>query len=213
MIRYVLFDLDNTLYSASYGLEDAVVRRINRFVADLMGVDETEASTLRYSKGPGYGTTLEWLIAEHGISDPDAYYAAVHPDDEVDTLMPDPTIVAFVRNLPVPSSVLTNSPMEHADRVLRRIGLRDAFEHIFDIRWNGLEGKPSPAAYRKALDRVGLPPEEVLFVDDSPIYVEGYRKLGGTAVLIDEEDAYSDIPGPRIRALPELAAFIPGAAQ
>lgn len=38
--------------------------------------------------------------------------------------------------------------------------------------------KPSPEFYREAVRRIGLPPEEILFIDDSLTNVEAARALG-----------------------------------
>ncbi len=208
MIRYVLFDLDNTLYSPRIGLEDAVVLRINAFISTYFGVDQAEAARMRNAKRKAYGTTLEWLMAEHGLNDPEPYYAAVHPENEADDLEIDEAVDRFVRTLPVPASVLTNAPMEHANRILDRLGLHGVFEHIFDIRRNELKGKPQASAYERALSTIGRPVEDVLFVDDAPSYVDGYRDLGGLGVLIDEKGQHPSFPDPKIRTLPELARFL-----
>ena len=43
--------------------------------------------------------------------------------------------------------------------------------------------KPDPAFFREAIRRIGLPPEEILFVDDSPVNVEAARAVGINAVM------------------------------
>lgn len=45
--------------------------------------------------------------------------------------------------------------------------------------------KPSPEIYRETLRRIGLPPEEILFVDDSQSNVDTARSLGINAVLFN----------------------------
>ena len=208
MIRYVLFDLDNTLYPASLGLDEEMSRRIREFTAAYLGVPEQEAMRRRKERMAAYGTTLEWLMAEEGLSDVEEYYAAIHPEGEEDALRPDPELRAFIQGLPVPAAVLTNSPMEHALRVLKKLDLEGLFTHIFDIRWNGLKGKPSEEAFRNALSVLGLPPEEVLFVDDLPSYVQGFTRIGGAGVLLDETDCHAGYDLPRIRTIPELLGFL-----
>jgi putative hydrolase of the HAD superfamily len=208
MIRYILFDLDNTLYPSSLGLEEEMGARIQEFTARFLGVSPEEAVQFRRERIVRYGTTLEWLMNEEGFTDIEGYYAAVHPEGEEDRLAPDPATRAFIKALPVPSAILTNSPMEHALRVLKKLDLEDLFTHIFDIRWNGLKGKPQETAFRKALDTIGREPAEVLFVDDFPLYVEGFLRLGGRGVLLDEENLHPAYPGRRIRALGELPGHL-----
>jgi putative hydrolase of the HAD superfamily len=204
MIQYLLFDLDNTLYSARYGLETNVRCRIKDFLSSWMGLSPEEAWRQRAERFENYGTTLEWLCAEKGFTDIDRYFAFVHPEDEADSLPEDPALRALLERLPQPKAILTNSPREHADRVIRKLGLSGLFGHIFDIRGNGLKGKPNPQAYHRSYRIMGAAPEETLFIDDAPSYVDGCRAAGGKALLLDENDERPDYPGPRIRALREL---------
>jgi putative hydrolase of the HAD superfamily len=138
----------------------------------------------------------------------DDYYAKVHPDGEEENLVPDPAVRKFIQNLPVPASVLTNAPKEHADRVLRKLELEGLFEHVYDIRWNNLVGKPAESAFRSVLEAIGTAPEETLFVDDLPQYLEGFVKIGGVGVLMDDLDRHPSSPYPRVRSIPELGRFL-----
>jgi putative hydrolase of the HAD superfamily len=210
MIQYVLFDLDNTLYSARYGLEENVRRRIKDFLASFLGLSPEEAWQRRAERSKEYGTTLEWLCFEKGFTGIEQYFALIHPEDEADTLPPDPALRSFLEALPRPKAILTNSPREHAERIINKLGISGLFDHIFDIRGNGLRGKPNPQAYLRSYRILGAAPEEVLFVDDTPAYVEGCRAAGGQALLLDENDAWPAYPGARIRELRELEFFFKG---
>jgi len=208
MIRYILFDLDNTLYPASAGMEEEMMARIIAYSAAYLGVSTEEALRLRREQIADYGTTLEWLMAEHGLTAIEEYYAFVHPDGEEERLTPDPQLRAFIQALPVPASILTNAPMEHAERVLRKLELEGLFQHIFDIRSNGLKGKPNEIAFRNALKVIGHKPEEVLFVDDLPPYIEGFLRLGGNGVLVDHGAIYPSSTIPRVRTVMEIGRFL-----
>lgn len=208
MIRYVLFDLDNTLYPSDAGMEEDLIRRIGIFSSKYLGVSAERATQMRREGVVSYGTTLEWLVAEHGLTDVDGYYAFVHPEGEEEGLHPDPALRDFIARLPVPSSILTNAPMEHAKRVLKKLDLEGLFKHIFDIRWNGLEGKPAENAFRRVLDAIGQKPEETLFIDDLPHYLEGYSKIGGACVLVDDQGRYPQAPYPRVRSILEIGPFL-----
>jgi putative hydrolase of the HAD superfamily len=208
MIQQLLFDLDNTLYSARYGLEENVGRRIAEYLAGYFGISPEEAVLRRRKRIALYGTTLEWLLAEEGFTETEAYYAAIHPQDEADTLQADPALRDFLEGLELPRAILTNSPMEHAVRILDKLQIRDLFPRIFDIRWNGFKGKPRPESFYRTLDALKTTPENTLFIDDYPRYVTGYIAIGGKGLLLDETDSYRDFPHQRIRELKELSAFI-----
>jgi putative hydrolase of the HAD superfamily len=208
MIQYILFDLDNTLYSARYGLEDNVHRRMGEFLASWLGVSPEEAWRRRAERIRDYGTTLEWITAEKGFTDIERYFAAVHPDGEADSLPPDPALRDFLERLPQPKAILTNSPREHAERILDKLTIADLFTHIFDLRGNGLKGKPHAEAFFRAFDAMGAAPGEVLFVDDAPAYVESCRALGGRGVLLDEYNAHPGFPRPAIQHVRELEELL-----
>jgi putative hydrolase of the HAD superfamily len=201
-------DLDNTLYSCRYGLERNVSRRIKEFTAAFLGTSTEEAWRQRHEVINKYGTCLEWLITEKGLNDVEAYFAAVHPPGEADALVPDPELRTFLASIPIPKAILTNSPKEHADVVLEKLGLCGIFTHIFEIRQSGFMGKPRKDYFENALHTLGVNIDEVLFIDDYPNYVQGFIALGGKALLYDEEDMHKDSPLPRINNLKDFVQYI-----
>jgi putative hydrolase of the HAD superfamily len=208
VIQYLFFDLDNTLYSSRTGLENGVTRRMKEFSAEYLGVSPEEAWKQRVDMADKYGTTLEWLMGEKGFTDVEAYFAAIHPADEADSLSPDPELRAFLERLPLPKAILTNSPREHADRILGRLGIGDQFTYIFDVRLCNFTGKPHPDFFNMALESTCTRPETVLFIDDTPRYVNGFLALGGKGLLFDENDHWPDYPHQRIRRLEEIEALV-----
>ena len=203
-----MFDLDNTLYSEKNGMEFRVLERINNFVSHFLGLPPAETNAIRREGVRGYGTTLEWLVFAKGLKDVDAYFDAVHPEDEVDGIEPDDRLKMFLESLPFPKVVLTNAPMEHAERVLRALGIGDCFSAIYDIRFNSLVGKPHPKAFTSVLEACGFELGTTVFIDDLPKYVRGYLALGGRAILKDEGDRFLDQGFERIRSLSELPALL-----
>lgn len=193
MIRHILFDIDNTLYRASDGMDEGITRRMLEFVARYLGVSFDEGLARRASGLPKYGTTLEWLKAEHGFTDEVAYFDAVHPESEISELKPDPNLRSYLLSLGLPMTVLTNAPMSHAIRVLKFYNINDIFTGIYDITFHGGKGKPHEAAFRATLDAAGFSVGETLFLDDLPKYVRGYKEIGGQAVIVDETGKYIDM--------------------
>jgi putative hydrolase of the HAD superfamily len=66
------------------------------------------------------------------------------------------------------------------------------FDVIVDASLTGVM-KPDPRAFRGGAEALGLPPEQVVFLDDMPWNVEGARQAGMTAVRVPW-----DGPGPAI---------------
>lgn len=55
------------------------------------------------------------------------------------------------------------------------------------VRWSFVSchtrvRKPDPAAYRRAAERLGLEPEQILFIDDQPRNCDGARAVGMQAI-------------------------------
>ena len=208
MLKYLLFDLDNTLYSCRYGLEDNVGRRMRGFAAAFLGLTPEETWQQRMAAVQQYGTCLEWLMGEKGFTAIEDYLAAVHPIDEADSLLPDVELRAFLSGLPLPCAILTNAPREHADRVMGKLELGGIFTHVFDIRQCGFLGKPRREVYDNALRVLGVSAQEVLFIDDHPRYVYGFTALGGNGLLFDENDIHKNYTSHKIRDLKELTHFL-----
>ena len=208
MFKYLLFDLDNTLYSCRYGLEENVARRIKKFAAGFLGASEEEIWRERMALTGKYGTCLEWLMMEKGFTDVEKYLATVHPEGEVDALLPDPELRAFLLGIPVPKAILTNSPHEHTVLVLDKLGLNGIFTHIFDIRQCGFLGKPRREVFDHALRIIGTSAAEVLFIDDNPSYVEGFITMEGNGLLLDEKDIHNNCAIPKIRDIREIKNYI-----
>lgn len=183
-IKHLLFDLDNTLYPSTAAIDQGITRRMIGFVADFLGLDFQQATERRVQRLPFFGTTLEWLKTEHGLTDIAAYFDAVHPPEEINELNQDPNLRPFLQSLELPMTILTNAPLCHAQRVLEFLNVADLFTSIHDIESNGFKGKPYPEAYHKALAASGFSIAETIFFDDHKKYTDGYQALGGQAVLV-----------------------------
>lgn len=208
MIRALLFDLDNTLYSEATGIETGVVQRMNQFVAELLGLPVQEAMKYRREHAKPYGTTLEWLMREKGFAEPERYFSFIHPEGEEDCLAPDHVLRLMLNEIPLPKAVLTNAPMDHARRILGRLGIADCFVGVYDIWFNNLLGKPNRDAYLRVLKAADFALDGTLFIDDLPKYVKGYVDLGGQAILKDEMNRFSNLPCRRIATIYELTAVL-----
>lgn len=208
MIRALIFDLDNTVYPESSGMERDIIERMTHFVATWLGTDVHQATMMRRERIRLYGTTLEWLMAEHGLDDPDTFLEAVHPEGEEYCLEPDPELALMLDSIALPKAIFTNSPAEHAIRVLNRLGLTECFSRIYDIRFVGLQGKPRREAYEAVLADYGYHAQDVFFIDDLRQCVRGFYDLGGYTALIDRENRYPDWTLPRISSLYELVDIL-----
>jgi putative hydrolase of the HAD superfamily len=206
-IDYILVDLDNTVYPSSSGLMDEIGRRMTRFISERLGISEEQALQLRRNYSRSYGTSLAGLMAHNQIETPEDFLEYVHPKDVTPFLKRDPILVKALSSLPVPIAVLTNSPMEHARRVLECLGVNGLFAAVFDLRYSGFQGKPLKKAYLKVLGELGREAPDVLLVDDHLSNLVPFRRLGGEVLLVDERgETTSGVPV--IRYLRDLPFFL-----
>ena len=182
-IKHLLFDLDDTLYPSSSNMNAGINRRMIECVSDFFNCSIEEAKELKKKNIIHHSTTLEWMRSE-GFTDIEGFLAKVHPENEADELPEQLGLREFLLSLNIPKSILTNAPHEHADRVLKKLGIADLFECVTDIRDGNFYGKPYENAYRAALKKVGADVENTLFLDDLQKYTDGWNALGGTAILI-----------------------------
>jgi putative hydrolase of the HAD superfamily len=74
--------------------------------------------------------------------------------------------------------------MEHAERVIGRLGLEGSFDDMFDIRAADFVPKPQAATYDRFLSRVGIEAATAAMFDDLPHNLEPAHLLGMTTVLV-----------------------------
>lgn len=88
----------------------------------------------------------------------------------------------------IPVGALTNdlTAFHDADWIAR-MGILREFDVLVDGRTEGVM-KPDPAAYRLVLERMGVPAEGTVFVDDQPVNLAGAEVVGLTPVRLDPTD-------------------------
>lgn len=99
-------------------------------------------------------------------------------------------------------ALATNQHAPRAEYMRRELGYERLFDPCFYSCEMGL-AKPDPAYFRFALDRLGLPPAEVLFIDDLAVNVEGARKAGLVAEVFAKDGGRAELD--RVLALHELS--------
>jgi len=176
-VRHWLFDLDDTLYPATSGLFPLVSARITRRIGEILSLPEAEARALQRRYWRTYGTSLRGMVVEHGI-DTEPFLTYVHDVPVEEVLSPDPALAGVLRELPGARHVFTNGSSEFAHRVLARLGVRDAFDRLFDIRHADFVPKPDPLPFQRALAALGCAAGEVALVDDAPQNIVRGRALG-----------------------------------
>ena len=189
MLRYAIFDLDNTLYPQSSGLWKAIGQRISLFMVQRLGMDPDEVAERRKLYLDAFGTTLSGLRHDYDV-DPGDFLNFAHDLPLKEYLCYDPALDEMLQRLPLRKVIFTNADAAHAGRVLEHLGVAGHFERIVDILALEFINKPDPRAYDKLLRMISADPEECLFVEDSVCNLIPARGLGMLTVLVSAgEDA------------------------
>jgi putative hydrolase of the HAD superfamily len=132
----------------------------------------------------GLGDTLGRAVSLHGFGE--RLLAALHPNHELFAYY------AELRGRGLRLALLTNNVREWEPLWRPKLPIDDVFETVVDSAFVGLR-KPEPEIYELTLERLGLPAQACVFVDDLEINVQAARELGmhgvvhhTTAQTIDE---------------------------
>ena len=186
----LFFDLDDTLYSNTNGLWEAIRERMTDFMQERLGFPPDEIPDRRRNYFEKYGTTLRGLQINHSV-DSDEYLAYVHDLPLEEFISPDPNLHNLLISLPQQKWIFTNADENHANRVLEILGLSDCFTGIIDVRALEFLCKPDRKAYQRALSLAnGADPDQCVFLDDSPRNLEPAYQIGFTTVLVGTSKAH-----------------------
>ncbi len=184
MIRYILFDLDDTLYPTSAGMMHEISARMSAWMITRLGVPADDVDRQRQDYWARYGTTLRGLYIERQI-DPQDFLDYVHDVRVEKYLQADARLDALLARLPQTKTIFTNAPADYARRVLRVVGIEQHFAEIFDINFIAYQSKPAQTAYDKVIAALPVRAEECLIVEDTARNLVPAKKLGMKTVWLD----------------------------
>lgn len=94
--------------------------------------------------------------------------------------------LAFLRKKGMITAIATATDSERAEKYLQKTGLLPYFDEIISAAMVK-EGKPSPDIYLYACERLGIPPENCLAVEDSPNGVLSAYRAGCRVVMVPDQ--------------------------
>lgn len=178
-----VFDLDNTLYPHECDLFSHIDRRMTAFIAARLGMEEGAARALQKRYFKEHGTTLRGLMDRHGVA-PEDFLDYVH-DIALESLAPDPALDTQLTGLPGTKLIYTNGTVQHAERVLGKLGIGHHFNEIFDIAAARYVPKPEADAFAQMVARLAFDPRRAVMLDDMARNLAPAHALGMTTVWID----------------------------
>ncbi len=188
-IRAILFDLDGTLFET----DDVLVERLARWLMPVARLLETDARRMarRIVMGMegivnGFITFLDVLhldgaafwVARHGdhLLHGSVTPARYHLTEHAQALLAD--LKQRFR-----LGVVTTRSREETERMLKATGLEPYFEVVI-TRDDTRRLKPHPGPIRLAAEQLGLPPESLLVVGDTPLDVRAAKAAGALAAAV-----------------------------
>lgn len=206
--RTLFLDLDDTLYPSANGLWQAIGDRILAYMTERLAIPAEKANALRAEYFRSHGTTLNGLRIHFQV-DPYDYLDFVHDIPINDLLQPDPELRDMLAILPQKRVVFTNASLDHAKRILSRLGIEHEIDQVIDIITLEFQNKPKPSAYQRALSLAGeYEPYACLMVDDRVINLFPGKAIGMTTVVVGDSDTDPRIDF-RISRITELTKTVP----
>lgn len=126
----LLFDLDDTLYPLSTGVQAACRMNIEDYMVEVLKIDKSEVSSMCADLHKSHGTTMAGLKALGYEIDNDDFHSFVHGRLPYENLRPDPVLRSLLLSMPQRKIIFTNSDKVHATKTLSRLGLEDCFEGV-----------------------------------------------------------------------------------
>jgi putative hydrolase of the HAD superfamily len=187
------FDLDNTLYPHTARVTEALEEKMNAYVAEIAQLDTLDAAKVRQGYFERYGTTLRGLQLHHAVNT-EAYLARVH-DIQIEALVTRNQLLCdLMQPILNQSTVFTNSPREHAIRVLTALGFKDQQWSIVDIRATDFQPKPQLAAYEAALRAAHAEPASSVLFEDTLVNLKTAKAIGMQTVYIHPDPTSITVP-------------------
>ena len=200
-VKFMLFDLDNTLYPRESGLFYQVDQRINDYLENVVKLPSSRVNVIRQEYLQSYGTTLSGLMEHHGV-DPLDYLDYVH-DVPVERYVPvDSRLSAMLASLPGKKYIFSNASRRHCEKVLEHLRITDAFVDIYDIIRMNFRPKPEPDVYQRIVTEIGEPATVGMMIDDLAANLMPARDMGMRTVLIGDAK-----PDEMIGSLPSTAVL------
>ncbi|XBI53422.1 hypothetical protein VPH35_035655 [Triticum aestivum] len=214
----LLFDMDDTLYPLSLGINLACRKNIQDYMLNKLQIEESLVPKMCLDLYKEYGTTMAGLKLMGYDFDYDEFHASVHGKLPYEKLKPDPVLRNLLLSMPQRKIIFTNSDEAHAATVLEKMGLEGCFEGIicFETLNQKNSGdkrvlcKPSLESMEAVVEIAKLDPKKTVFFDDSPRNIASGKAAGfhtvivGSSALVPGADvALESIHNIR-EALPEL---------
>ena len=189
LIKFWIFDLDNTLYSGKTKVFEQVNKKMSKFISTKLNVSIAEAKKIQKNYFYEYNTTLNGLIKNHKI-DANEFLEFVH-DVNLDFLNKDLELLKELEKLEGKKIVFTNGSKKHALNVTQKIGIDHCFDDIFDIVDCDFIPKPALEPYKKLVNKHKIDPKICVFIEDIARNLKPAYEMGMKTIWIENNESWA----------------------
>ena len=188
-IKFLLFDLDNTLYDGATKVFDQVDKKMSKFISEKLKVSIEEAKKIQKNYFHEYNTTLNGMIKNHEI-DAQEFLDFVH-DIDLEFLKSNKGLEVELSKITDKKIIFTNGSRAHALNVTKRIGINKLFDGIFDIVDSDFVPKPAIETYKRLIDKYKIEPQYCIFIEDIARNLKPAHELGMKTVWIKNNEPWA----------------------
>ena len=189
LIKYWIFDLDNTLYSGETRVFEQIDKKMSEYISGKLNVSIDEAKEIQKNYFYEYNTTLNGMIKNYKI-DANEFLEFVHNID-IDFLKKDPMLSEELQKLGGKKIIFTNGSRKHALNVTKRIGIDQYFDDIFDIVDSEFVPKPVIQPYKKLVEKHKIDPKLCGFVEDIARNLKPAYEMGMKTIWIENNEPWA----------------------
>lgn len=203
-----IFDLDNTLHNADHGIFPSLDRAMTQYIMHELGLDETEAQTLRLRYYQRYGATVRGMLRHHGTP-PEHFLHATHRVDELIPLMQwDRRVNDILAKLPGDKILLSNGPQNYIESITRQMAIQRHFSALYGVEKVNYQPKPHRKPFLIVCARHRLDPARCIMVEDSLANLRTAKSLGMRTVWLTRQARRPACVDARIRSIRELPSLL-----
>ena len=129
------------------------------------------------------------MLKNHKI-DANEFLEFVH-DIDIDFLKKDLTLSEELRKLKGKKIIFTNGSKKHALNVIRKIGIEQHFDDIFDIVDSNFVPKPTMEPYKKLVEKHNIDPNLCVLIEDIARNLKPAYEMGMKTIWIENDEPWA----------------------
>ncbi len=185
----LLIDLDNTIYSETEEIFSQIDLKMKSFISTKLNIDIEKAYDIQKKYFLKYGTTLRGLMLNHNIQ-PSYFLKYVH-NINLNPITKNLELKSEMKKLKGRKIIFTNGTTEHATNVLKKVGVFEEVDDIFDIKDADYIPKPNLLPYKKVVNKFKIIPHNTIMIDDIKANLVTAKQLGIKTIHVTRQTSES----------------------